>query len=77
LAKQVEQYNHSVCLRLQADGRWKVVGAGLLQSIFNAATGERWQKFASDDYIAVVHTDGAIWTVHGGVYYPAGAFSGE
>jgi hypothetical protein len=77
LAKQVEQYNHSVCLRLQADGRWKVVGAGLLQSIFNAETGERWQKFASDDYIAVVHTGGPIWTVHGGVYYPAGSFSGE
>jgi hypothetical protein len=77
LAKQVDQYNNNVCLRLQADGRWKIVGTGLLPSIFNAETGERWQKFASNDYIAVVHTGGAVWTVHTGVYYPAGLFSGE
>jgi hypothetical protein len=77
LAKQVDQYNHSVCLKLQADGRWKIVGTGLLQSIFNAETGERWQKFASDDYIAIIHTGGATWTVHNGVYYPGGSFSDE
>ena len=75
LAKKVDQYNQSVCLRLLADGRWKIVGTGIAPSIFNAETGERWQKFAKDEYIPVVHTNGAIWTVRNGVYYPSGSVS--
>jgi hypothetical protein len=77
LAKKVEQYSHPVCLRLQADGRWKIVGTGLLPSIYNAETGERWQKFADSDYIPVVHTGGSVWSVRNGVYYPAGSFSAD
>lgn len=68
LARQMERYNQSFCLRLQADGRWKVVATGLPPSIFNAETGERWQ-WLSDKYIGVVHTGGNSWTVRDGNYY--------
>jgi hypothetical protein len=77
LAKQVDQYNQSVCLRLQSDGRWKIVGTGIISSIFNAETGERWQRFAKHEYIPVVHTDGNVWTVRNGVYYPSSSFFSE
>jgi hypothetical protein len=68
LERRVAQYNEAVCLRLQADGRWKIVGTGIVASIFNVETGERWQHFASDRYIPVVHTGGNAWTVRNGKY---------
>jgi hypothetical protein len=71
LAQRVERYNESVCLRLQADGRWQIVGTGLAPSIFNVETGGRWQVRAADQYIAVVHTNGNNWTVRNGKYYPS------
>ena len=71
LARQMDRYNQSVCLRLQADGRWKVVGTGRVPSIYNADTGERWQMSSRDKYIPVVHTYGAIWTVRNGTYDPS------
>ena len=75
LAKRVDQYNQAVCLRLRADGRWEVIGVGSAPSIFDAETGERWQKFSKDEYIPVVHTGGTSWTIRDGTYYPSGSFS--
>jgi hypothetical protein len=78
LAKNVERYNESVCLRLLADGRWKIIGVGRAPSIFDVETGERWQKFSKDQYIPVVHANGRTWTVRDGSYYPSNSsFAGE
>ena len=71
LARNVERCDQKVCLRLQADGRWKIVGVGRAASIFNAETGERWQISSEDQYIPVVHTGGRIWTVRNGSYEPS------
>jgi hypothetical protein len=69
LERRVAQYAEAICLRLQADGRWRIVGTGIVQSIFNLETGERWQQFSSDrSYIPVLHTGGNSWTVRNGKY---------
>jgi hypothetical protein len=75
LAHQLERQNHSVCLRLQADGRWKIIQSGIPRSIFNAETGERWQMFAKDEYTPVVHTGGNRWTARNGDYYATNSYS--
>jgi hypothetical protein len=71
LAKRMDRYDQSACLRLQADGRWKIIGVGRAPSIFNVETGELWQMFSKDNYIPVVHTNGRAWTVRNGNYIPA------
>ena len=75
LAQQLERQDRSVCLRLQADGRWKIIQSGIPRSIFNAETGERWQVQARDVYIPVVHTGGNAWTVRNGDYYASNSYS--
>jgi len=74
LARNVERYDAKVCLRLQADGRWKIIGVGRAPSIFNVETGERWQIFSTSKYIPVVHTNGRIWTIVNGSYEPSNSF---
>jgi hypothetical protein len=71
LAQQVDRYNESVCLRLQADGRWKIIGIGRVPTIFNAETGELWQMFYQDKYIPVVHASGKIWVSQNGTIHPS------
>jgi hypothetical protein len=68
LAQEVNRYNQSVCLRLQGDGRWTIVGTGMVPSIFNVETGERWEQFGKSAYIPIIHTHGAIWTIRNGRY---------
>jgi hypothetical protein len=71
LERGVNQYNQAVCLRLQADGRWRIVGTGLAPSIFNAETGERWQQLHKNEYIPIVHIGGNSWSVRNGSYEPS------
>jgi hypothetical protein len=68
LARRMDQYGEKACLRLQADGRWKMVRPGIPPSIFNSETGERWEM-SRDKYIGVVHIGGNHWTVRNGSYY--------
>jgi hypothetical protein len=75
LARQVDRYNQNVCLQLQSDGRWKIVGTGYAPSIFNVETGERWQMFSKREYVPVVHTYGKAWTFRKGDYYPSNSVS--
>jgi hypothetical protein len=73
LALSLVRQNHRVCVRLQADGRWKVVQSGITPSIYNAETGERWEMSVKNKYIPTVHTHGRSWTVRHGGYYPSGS----
>jgi hypothetical protein len=67
----MRQYGQAACLKLQADGRWKIAGVGFPPSIFNAETGELWQA-QGEKYIPVIHTGGSLWTFRNGRYYPGG-----
>lgn len=74
LHNAMETYGTRACFTLQADGRWRITGAGIPALVFNAETGELWQAYGNG-YIPVVHTGGRVWTVRNGRHYPAGSSS--
>jgi hypothetical protein len=62
LAEQMNESGRSVCMQLQADGRWQIIGTRFPRSILNAETGERWQ-WNGKSYIRVISTGGTIRTL--------------
>jgi hypothetical protein len=69
LAAKVQSSGERVSLRLRADDRWAVIGAGFLRSVYNAETGQRWEKHGPD-YISVLSTSSDRWTAVAGRYHP-------
>ncbi|NUQ66594.1 MAG: hypothetical protein HUU20_29375 [Pirellulales bacterium] len=71
LAQEYSMTGGKVFVRLTKDGRWVIVGVRLLATIYDAETGQLWDRYG-DKYIPVGHSSGKRWAVRDGRYYPAG-----
>lgn len=57
-------------LRLDASGRWELGPTPCVSSVFDEATGTRWE-WHGDTPSLVVHSGGTHWRVHDGWYAPS------
>ena len=71
LAKEYSTTGGKVFVRLTKDGRWVIAGVRILATIYDAETGQLWDRYG-EKYIPVVHTYGRRWAVRNGKYGPAG-----
>jgi hypothetical protein len=57
-------------LRLDASGRWELGPTPCVSSVFDEATGQRWE-WHGDTPSLVTHSGGTHWRVHDGWYTPS------
>ena len=70
LADAIKDRAGRVFVRLNRQDRWELYGPFGLPSVFDRATGRRWEDHAGQ-YVPVSHTTGYHWRVQNGRYVPA------
>ena len=73
LRKALESTGDSPSVRLDAEGRWRLVRAKSGVRIFDIASGKRWEWHGRSRK-AVLHTHGDRWQVVSGRYVPASSW---
>ena len=72
LANQLRKSGRRVTVRLNGHGRWELADARAFEKIYNAETGQRWEKHYGG-FVPVISTYSDRWAVRGGKYVPIGS----